>query len=151
MNLYTSGYEGIKVNEFIELLKNNNVEVLVDIRGNPNSRKPGFSKKALAAALNERGIAYAPFYGLGVPRDIRKAYHQTGDWETFSQGYLEYLTSQGEEVARLAEKARDQRCCLLCFEADYTRCHRFYVAKAVKEAAAYPLDIIHLDVSARAA
>ena len=149
MNLYTAGYEGINIDQFVDLLNNNDTEALIDIRDNPNSRKPGFSRKALAEILNEHGIEYAPFYALGTPRNIRKSYREDNDWDTFSKKYLEYLDGQADEVTHLAQKAENQRCCLLCFEADYTKCHRLYVAAAVKEAAAYPLEIVHLSAPAK--
>ena len=69
--LATIGYEGASMESFLRALKEAKVELLVDIRAVASSRRPGFSKNALAANLAEAGIDYLQLRGLGTPSDGR--------------------------------------------------------------------------------
>ena len=59
-DLLTIGYEGSSIGQVIETLRAAGAERLLDVRAVAQSRKPGFSKRQLAAALDEAGIAYVP-------------------------------------------------------------------------------------------
>lgn len=131
--LFTFGYEGLELEAFVSRLEVNGVGVILDVRELPLSRKKGFSKKSLGAALHENGILYLHLPALGCPKPIRDRYRQDGDWERYSKAFLRYLGTQGEALDELAKLASEGGCCLLCFEADHTRCHRTYVARAVAE------------------
>ena len=65
--LATIGYEGAALADFIATLKAARVSLVLDIREAPISRRPGFSKRVLGAALEETGIAYLHLRGLGNP------------------------------------------------------------------------------------
>ncbi|MBI5088832.1 MAG: DUF488 domain-containing protein, partial [Actinobacteria bacterium] len=81
--LTTIGYEGLIVDELVDQLRADGVEVVVDVRLNPISRKPGLSKTRLAAALDAVGIGYVHERALGNPPDNRAAL-RAGDadaWE----------------------------------------------------------------------
>jgi uncharacterized protein (DUF488 family) len=67
MNLFSVGYEGLNFDEFMPLLSKHGIETVVDIRELPLSRKPGFSKKALANALNLTGVNLCPHDQTGLP------------------------------------------------------------------------------------
>jgi len=69
VNLYTLGYEGLDVAAFIACLKRAAVRQGVDVRENPSSRKPGFSRRALAGALLAQGVEYLHVVELGC-RDV---------------------------------------------------------------------------------
>ena len=73
--LYSVGYEGRTVDELIERLSREGVTTLVDVRLNPVSRKPGFSRRRLADALQRAGIAYVNDKDLGNPRENRAVFH----------------------------------------------------------------------------
>ena len=130
MNLYTLGYEGLDVPAFIACLKRAAVRQVVDVRENPFSRKPGFSKKALAGALLAEGIEYLHVVELGCPREIRERYQRDRDWGRYEVAFREYLVSQGAAVASVARMAKEKAICLVCFEADFNRCHRTFVGEA---------------------
>jgi hypothetical protein len=74
--LYTVGYEGRTAGELVTLLSQAAVDVLVDVRLTPLSRKPGLSKRRLAAALAAAGVDYLHLPALGNPRDNRDAFRQ---------------------------------------------------------------------------
>ena len=72
MIIYTIGYEGLNIDSFMSLLRENGVETVVDIRELPLSRKPGFSKKVLASTLSASGFEYTHISDLGCPKPIRR-------------------------------------------------------------------------------
>jgi uncharacterized protein (DUF488 family) len=131
MRLRTIGYEGIKPEEFWSRLLANQVKVLVDVRENPLSRKPGFSKTALAQQADIHGITYIHISSLGCPKEIRNDYRQDGDWSRYTIRFKAYLETQAQAIQELVGMVAEQECCLLCFEADPNYCHRSYVAEKV--------------------
>ncbi len=72
MKLFTVGYEGSDIEEFVAGLRKSGVTHLADIRKNPVSRKKGFSKKRMAEQLALVGIEYTHWPSLGVPTLWRK-------------------------------------------------------------------------------
>lgn len=130
MKLYTFGYEGLDLDTFIGRLKVAGVRQVVDVREYPLSRKKGFSKNALSAALAAHGIEYVHIAALGCPKAIRQRLKLDGDWGRYERSFLRYLKTQAEAVHELARVAKRKTACLLCFEADYNRCHRSFVARA---------------------
>lgn len=111
------GYQGRTVGELVEVLRRGGVEVLVDVRLNPVSRKPGFSKKPLSRALAEAGIGYRHERALGNPRENRDPYDP--------QRYEAQLRGGGAAAfAEVIELARSVRVALLCLERRHRDCHR---------------------------
>jgi uncharacterized protein (DUF488 family) len=140
--IVTFGYEGLSLDVFIARLKAAGVKTVIDVRANPLSRKRGFSKRGLAAALNEASLAYVHMPAMGCPKSVRDRYKRDGNWSAYTRGFLAYLQGQAQSIAALAESARASLSCLICFEADFERCHRTFVARA---AAAYAdLRVTHL-------
>lgn len=132
MNIFTIGYEGATVDSMLDTLVAAGVRQLIDVRAVPLSRKPGFSKRGLAAALAERGIAYRHLQRLGTPTEGRNAARK-GDHETMRRIYLEHLESTvaEAEMAMLREAAHESPSVLLCFERDPAGCHRSVLLDAM--------------------
>lgn len=128
MIVYTIGYEGKSIDEFIDELTDHKVELVADVRELPLSRKPGFSKNGLATALNEHDVEYAHFRALGTPRAMRRQLKDEGDYKNFFAEYDTHLTAQQEAYDELVNIARQKAVCLLCFEHDHRRCHRTVLA-----------------------
>lgn len=127
------GYEGRTVEELVDVLRGAEVEVVVDVRLNPVSRKPGLSKRRLAARLQEDGIEYRHEPDLGNPKDNRDGFHSARP-EAARQRFRERLRSTGAEaVGRVVLLAADRRVALLCFEHDRHRCHRDLVLARATE------------------
>ncbi|MCH8239631.1 MAG: DUF488 domain-containing protein [Proteobacteria bacterium] len=143
--LYTIGYEGSVIEAFITTLQNAGVSVLVDVRDLPISRKPGFSKKKLEAALNPVGIKYVHFKGLGNPKNGRLA-ARSGNTTLFHHIYAEKLESDVacDDLRRVAKLIETEVPCLLCFEKDHKSCHRDQVANKLMES--IDLDVRHIDI-----
>ena len=131
MALYTAGYEGLSIGQFIARLKAAGVDAVFDVRQLPLSRKKGFSKTAFSEALREADIAYFHMPIFGCPRPIRDQYKGDGNWQRYETAFNAYLSEQAEAVAKLANVAKKTTGCLVCFEADYNYCHRNLVANAV--------------------
>jgi uncharacterized protein (DUF488 family) len=147
LTLYTIGYEGNSQVALLETLLFNDIETLLDIRELPQSRKPGLSKTALGLAAREHGIAYDHIRALGTPRDIRYQRKIDHDEAAFRRGFLEHLATQDEAMEALVARVQNERCCLLCFEADARLCHRWFVAERAAEMSTTPLTIVHLDIA----
>ncbi len=133
MTIYTIGYEGIDIEQFFTLLKAHGIETVVDVRELPLSRKPGFSKKSLADALNLSGLEYTHLADLGCPKPIRDRYRNDANWKRYKEGFLRHLKNQDEAIDELTLLAASSNCALLCFEADFNYCHRSIVADAVRQ------------------
>jgi uncharacterized protein (DUF488 family) len=133
MEVFTASYEGRSLESFLSDLCAQGVRLLADVREVPISRKPGFSKSALAQALQHIGIDYRHIRPLGCPKPIRDAYKEGGDWARYTRAFMKHLDAQQPAVEELAKLCETQRTALLCYEADFHRCHRTYVARAVAE------------------
>lgn len=136
MKIFTIGYEGTTMADFLAALKAAGVERVIDIRALPLSRRPGFSKSMLAASLLEAGIGYVHLKALGTPKRGRDA-AKKGDRATLEEvyaGQLELPEAQ-VQVAQMLDLARERPSTLLCFERDPCVCHRTLLLDAVGEGA----------------
>ncbi len=131
-DLTTIGYEGATIGSVLDVLRDAEVALLIDVRAVPQSRKPGFSKRQLAAALDEAGIGYVHLQGLGTPKPGRDAV-RAGHPERMEVIFREHMTSDRAqaELAQAKGLVRDRKACLLCFERDHTTCHRRLVAEMI--------------------
>lgn len=132
MTVFTIGYEGLDIDAFMSLLAEHDIETVVDIRELPLSRKPGFSKRALASVLNLSGLEYVHMVDLGCPKPVRNRYREDGNWKRYTDGFLKHLDAQESAIAELSELVSSSNCALLCYEADFNFCHRSMVANAVR-------------------
>ena len=125
MKIFTIGYEGTTMADFLAALKSAGVERVIDVRALPLSRRPGFSKSSLAASLLEAGIGYVHLKALGTPKRGRDA-AKKGDRATLEEvyaGQLELPEAQAQ-AAQMLDLAREKPSALLCFERDPCVCHR---------------------------
>lgn len=133
--LFTIGYERAVPEAVLGELTRAGVTTLVDVRAVAASRKPGFSKRQLAAALDEAGIRYLHLQKLGTPTEGREA-ARAGDMKTLWRIYNRHLKTPDAKEAMdelLALVRSRQTICILCFERDPAMCHRSRVAEIVRE------------------
>lgn len=133
--LFTIGYELTRPDAVMAALKKARVQLLVDTRAVAASRKPGFSKRQLAASLDENGIAYLHLQKLGTPAEGRQA-ARSGQMDTLWRIYDKHLKTHDavEAIDELVSIVRSgRRVCLLCFERDPGHCHRSRIAQIVHE------------------
>lgn len=131
--LFTFGYEGLTIEAFIARLQATQVKTVVDVRELPLSRKKGFSKTAFCAALAERNIAYLHAPALGCPKPIRDKYRCDANWKAYTKEFLKYVKTQEASVRELVKISKATTACLVCFEADFSMCHRTYVAREARQ------------------
>ena len=124
-DVYTIGYEGCDIRDFLDTLEAVSIEVLVDVRELPLSRRKGFSKSKLALELRARGIEYLHLKPLGDPKAGREA-ARAGDWEAFKDVFSSRLSSPDAQIAldELRTLARHRVVCMMCFEKSASCCHR---------------------------
>ncbi len=141
--VFTVGYERATPPSLLAALRAAGVRRVVDVRALANSRRPGFAKRALAAALEEAGIGYTHLPALGTPPEGREAV-RAGRPEEMKRVFARRLagTEAQAALAALAEDARRGPVCLLCLEADPRHCHRTLVAEAL--AAGGGIAVAHL-------
>lgn len=122
--LLTIGYEGRTADELINELAGAGVDVLVDVRLTPVSRKQGMSKRGLSAALAEAGLRYLHLPALGNPKDNRDGF-RAGDASSRSRfADLLRLPEAAAALGTVEELVKRNHVALLCFERDAHTCHR---------------------------
>ena len=124
------GYQGLTLDDLSDKLTNWGVTVLVDVRLNAVSRKPGFSKSRLSAHLEERGIRYVHMPALGNPKENRAGYG--GDDEAIEMSRLrfrEVLEDVGarDALRELVDLALGTHVAVFCYEESELHCHRHEV------------------------
>jgi uncharacterized protein (DUF488 family) len=136
--LFTIGYEGKTLAEFLAELEAAGVEEVIDVRAVAASRRPGFSKTALRNALAEHGIGYVHLRPLGTPAAGREAARKgrVAEMREIYAGQLE--TPEAElAMAQALSEAGEKRAALLCYEADAAGCHRTMLAERMLERAPF--------------
>lgn len=136
MSISGIGYEGLTLDAFISKLRIRGIHTLVDVRLNAISRKRGFSKRALAEALGEAGIAYVHLAALGNQRDNRAGYGDlTSDRANeVRDRFRRQLQSEAATTAmqQVADLAQAGEVVLFCYEQDEQHCHREQVLEQVR-------------------
>ena len=127
--LLTIGYEGATVPGVLAALAAAGATHLLDVRALPSSRKPGFSRRLLAASAEAAGLRYVHLRGLGTPKPGRDAVRH-GDVAGMRRIFAAHMeTGEAQaDLARAISLAEGARACLLCFERDHAHCHRSIVA-----------------------
>ena len=135
MSLFTIGYEQATSANVIAELKRAGVGLIVDTRAVAASRRPGFSKRQLAAGLDAAGIGYLHLQKLGTPKEGRDA-ARSGNLSKLFDIYESHLatTEAREQLDELTAIVRSGRAvCLLCYERDVDHCHRKRIAELIHE------------------
>jgi uncharacterized protein (DUF488 family) len=133
--LYTIGHSNREIDEFTGLLKNNEIEVLIDVRKLPGSAKyPHFNQEALSRSLSSVEIRYIHLPELGGRRKQNKDSKNT-IWKISSfQAYADYMETAEflGGIESLLGHAQKKRTAIMCSEAVWWRCHRALIADYLK-------------------
>jgi len=134
MKIFTIGYEGTTMADFLAALTTAGVERVIDVRALPLSRRPGFSKATLAASLAEVGIGYVHLKALGTPKPGRDAARKgrVAEMHAIFNDHMAEPAAQ-LELAKATEFARTKKTALLCYEAEHADCHRAILADRIRE------------------
>lgn len=130
----TIGHSNRSLEEFLDLLRDNAITRVLDVRTVPRSRhNPHFAQDALPESLKAAGIAYTHLPSLGGLRRTRPDSPNAG-WRNVSfRGYADYMQTDEfkSQVEALAKRAPQERCALMCAEAVPWRCHRSLIGDAL--------------------
>ena len=142
MRLCTIGYEGWGFEVWLDALRSQGVRTVIDVRELPLSRRPGWSKRALAERLAENGLGYVHVRALGSPAPLRHAL-RSGDlsFGEFAPQFEALLEDRDEDLEALLHLARSQTVALMCWEENPGACHRSLVAKALERRAGEPVEV----------
>jgi uncharacterized protein (DUF488 family) len=144
--LFTIGYEGISLEQYINKLIVNDVKVLCDVRKNAFSMKFGFSKKQLKTACEGVGIEYIHIPEVGIESDKRLALNTQADYDKLFKIYKSDTLSneiekQNEILSLLQSK---KRIALTCFEANIHQCHRKHLAESISNMEGFSYELNHI-------
>lgn len=144
--LFTIGYEGISLEEYLVRLLKNDVKVLVDVRNNAMSMKYGFSKSQLIKYCGYLGIQYLHFPDVGIQSDQRQELNSQNDYDKLFSVYrknnLTQTTKSQNDILNLLKQHK--RIALTCFEADICQCHRKHLAEAIETLPEFSYSVIHI-------
>lgn len=141
--VYTVGYEGESVDTFLQKLLRAGLMRVIDVRGNPVSRKYGFSKSSLSRLCSRLDLDYVHFRELGVPTSQRGSLKTKKDYAKLFGIYEKTILPKAADAKQeVVELIRDSASALMCFEADVEHCHRGRLARSISETTGLP--IIHL-------
>jgi uncharacterized protein (DUF488 family) len=144
--LFTIGYEGISLEEYLNKLLINDVKVLCDVRKNSLSMKYGFSKSQLQKACIGTGIEYIHFPEVGIESNKRQELETQADYDKLFTYYrntvLKNETEKQKEILNLLQSKK--RIALTCFEANINQCHRKHLAEAIAQSPDFNYEIKHI-------
>jgi uncharacterized protein (DUF488 family) len=144
--LFTIGYEGLSLEEYINKLILNDIKVLCDVRKNSYSMKFGFSKSQLQAACIGVGIEFIHIPQLGIESDKRQELNTQSDYDKlFLQYRSEVLANTKSYQDKLIELLiKNKRIALTCFEAKINQCHRKHLAESISQLHGFNYELKHI-------
>lgn len=144
--VFTIGYEKIDFPKWLSIIGESNIEVIIDVRERPLSRKKGFSKTRMAETLREHRIEYVHLRQLGSPPELRNELKRSGDFEVFFNQFNSLLDEEERQVVlqTLIETVEVKTCCLICVEEDPDLCHRSRIAEYLEQLANGRLKVEHI-------
>jgi hypothetical protein len=144
--LFTIGYEGVSLEEYLNKLILNGIKVLCDVRKNSLSMKYGFNKSQLQKACEGVEIMYVHIPDLGIDSDKRQELHIQSDYDKL---FLQYRNEtliktrpQQEDILKLLKTGK--RVALTCFEANICQCHRKHLAEAITKLPDFKYELKHI-------
>ncbi|MEK6283770.1 MAG: DUF488 domain-containing protein [Acidobacteriota bacterium] len=142
--IWTFGHSTRAPEEFVEILREHQVEVLVDVRSFPGSRRyPHFNRQQLSNTLPAAGIEYLHMPELGGRRKARLDSKNTAWNNEGFRGYADYMETADFQkgIEKLLEVGKHKRTTIMCAEAVWWRCHRSLIADYLK---AQGVEVIHI-------
>jgi uncharacterized protein (DUF488 family) len=150
MKIYTIGHSTHPIDEFIEILQNYKINLLVDVRSVPHSRyNPQFDIESMSKSLPESGIKYIHLASLGGFRTPLKDSKNSAWKNKRFRGYADYMQTTDyllglKELIKLGTKYNVVIC---CSEAVPWRCHRSLIADSLIIRGITVIDIYNVNVS----
>lgn len=144
--LFTLGYEGISLENYLNKLLSNDIRILCDIRKNPLSMKYGFSKNQLKTSCEKIGIEYIHIPELGIHSAKRQELNSQKDYDKLFRNYRKTTLNKNKAAVKqvidlLGSKSR---VALTCFEANINQCHRKHLADTLTKHIEWKYEVKHI-------
>jgi uncharacterized protein (DUF488 family) len=133
LTLYTVGHSNRDFEAFAEILRENGIEAIADVRSSPGSKRfPQFNRSNLEKQLPEMGVHYAWFRDLGGFKRVKA---EDGSELSGLEGYRAYMGREKfrTTVQELVQLAKSNRTAIMCAEKDAAKCHRFLLSEYLEE------------------
>ena len=136
MNLYTIGFTKKSAENFFDLIKENEIKLLLDVRLNNKSQLAGFTKAndlkyflfEICKCDYQHCVEYAP------TKDILDDYKKKRfSWDSYVKMYIELILRRGDYKKFSTRFASFQNVCLLCSEPTAEQCHRRLLAEVIAD------------------
>lgn len=133
-SMFTIGYQGISLENYLNKLVKNNIQLLVDVRKNPLSQKYGFSKTLLKRYCESLDIDYIHIPEVGINSNLRQSLENQSDYDQLFENYKKTTLIETEKNQRdiLNLLNKYNRIALTCFEANICQCHRLHLSESLK-------------------
>lgn len=131
--IFTIGHSTRSLEDFIDILKHYDIQLIIDVRRWPSSKKfPWFNRESLEVELSTNGIEYLHYPELG-------GYRKEG-YETFSKS-----KEFNQAIKKLLEIIDDKIAAILCAEWNPMKCHRWYISEKLNKMKHEIIHIISLE------
>ncbi|MEK6888073.1 MAG: DUF488 domain-containing protein [Candidatus Aenigmatarchaeota archaeon] len=130
--VYSIGYQGRNIDQFIDTLKENKIKVLIDTRNSGLSRKPNFSRQTLKNKIEKNGIRFISVPDAGAPKELRNYLKDSGNIEIFFKMYKKHIIKT-KAFEKLSSHINGERTCLMCFERNPYECHRLILSEMIHQ------------------
>ena len=144
--LFTIGYEGISLEEYLNRLLKNDIKTLVDVRRNALSMKFGFSKNQLKSYCNSLGVEYLHIPEVGIQSELRQELNTQKDYDNlfflYKKDNLTTTEIHQQKILNLLKEKK--RIALTCFEANICQCHRKPLADAITQLPGWAFELKHI-------
>ena len=144
--LFTIGYEGISLEEYLNRLIKNDIKILVDVRRNALSMKFGFSKNQLKDYCDKLGIEYMHIPEVGIQSEFRQELNTQIDYDKlFSLYKKNNLSTTALHQQKILDLLKEKKTiALTCFEANICQCHRKHLAEAITQLPGWDFELKHI-------
>lgn len=130
--VFTSGYQSLSVDSFLNRLMRTGIQRIIDVRSNPIARRYGFHKSTLMRLCGYLGLDYIHVPELGIPSSLRRNLETIADYEKlFTEYEKTVLVEQTVALERVSALMSEKPSVLVCMEADPKYCHRTRIARSI--------------------
>ncbi len=137
--IYTTGYEGLQVDKFLNLLLKNGIEQVIDVRRNPTSRRYGYHKSTLLSLCQKITLGYEHFCELGITGKDRANLNTSSDYDRVFNKYEKETLSNQSLVDSVIKLITAKPSVIICSEKNPAYCHRTILAKRLEKITGLPI------------